>query len=175
MGAARSGSRLFSIFPPIDMQRYILYCRKSTKFLRQIFSINYCAASSLKSYKGFVSSVSSGLSHNAYSHKTFFFCVQCHVMELYAFQRLMKELYFPRDVQRGVEKTFMWLTEEVGELGRAIRTQDEAGIREEMADILAWLCSLGNILEVNVEEAALGKYNEVCPRCGKIPCECPLQ
>ena len=57
----------------------------------------------------------------------------------------------------------MWLTEEVGELGRAIRTQDEEGICEEMADILAWLCSLGNILEVDIEEAALGKYKGGMP------------
>jgi NTP pyrophosphatase (non-canonical NTP hydrolase) len=96
-------------------------------------------------------------------------------MNLEKFQELMKDLYFHRDSQRGVEKTFMWLTEELGELGRAIRIRDEEGIREEMADVLAWLCSLGNILNVNIEEAALGKYNEVCPRCGKIPCECPLQ
>ncbi|MGC1121319.1 MAG: MazG nucleotide pyrophosphohydrolase domain-containing protein [Candidatus Methanofastidiosia archaeon] len=96
-------------------------------------------------------------------------------MNLEEFQRLMKDLYFHRDSQRGGEKIFMWLTEELGELGRAIRIRDEEGIREEMADVLAWLCSLGNILDVSIEEAALGKYSEVCPRCGKIPCECPLQ
>ena len=95
-------------------------------------------------------------------------------MELQEFQRFMKELYFHRDAQRGVEKTFMWLTEEIGELGRAIRLQDEAGIKEEMADVLAWLSSLGNILDVNIEEVAASKYNEVCPRCHKIPCECPF-
>jgi NTP pyrophosphatase (non-canonical NTP hydrolase) len=95
-------------------------------------------------------------------------------MELRNFQELMKELYFHRDQQRGVEKTFMWVTEELGELGRAIRKQDEPGMKEEIADILAWLFSLGNVLDIDVEEATLSKYNGVCPRCGKIPCECPF-
>ena len=86
----------------------------------------------------------------------------------------MKELYFHRDAQRGVDQTFMRLTEEIGELGRAIRLQDETGIQEEIADVLAWLSSLGNILDINIEEAATAKYNGVCPRCHKIPCECPF-
>ncbi len=95
-------------------------------------------------------------------------------MELQHAQQLMKELYFHRDAERGVEKTFMWIAEEVGELGRAIRKEDNAGIKEEMADVLAWLLSLGNVLDINVEEAFSSKYNEVCPRCQKIPCECPF-
>ncbi len=95
-------------------------------------------------------------------------------MELRDFQELMRELYFHRDTQRGVEKTFMWITEELGELGRAIRMKDEEGIKEEMADVVAWLVSLGNLLGVDVEGAVLSKYGEVCPRCGKIPCECPF-
>jgi NTP pyrophosphatase (non-canonical NTP hydrolase) len=90
------------------------------------------------------------------------------------FQKLMKDLYFHRDSQRGVEKTFMWIAEELGELGRAIRTNDEAAITEEMADVVAWLFSLGNILDINVEKAVLSKYDGVCPRCQKIPCECPF-
>ncbi len=95
-------------------------------------------------------------------------------MELLEFQQLMKELYFHRDAQRGIEKTFMWVTEELGELGRAIRMQDEQGMKEEMADVLAWLFSLGNVLDFDIEKAVLSKYREVCPRCHKIPCECPF-
>lgn len=95
-------------------------------------------------------------------------------MELKDFQQLMRELYFHRDSKRGVEKVFMWITEELGELGRAIRTHDEPGIKEEMADVLAWVFSLGNVLGIDVEEAVLSKYNTVCPRCQKIPCECPF-
>ncbi|KYK36381.1 MAG: nucleotide pyrophosphohydrolase [Theionarchaea archaeon DG-70-1] len=95
-------------------------------------------------------------------------------MELRDFQALMRELYFHRDSQRGVEKTFMWITEELGELGRALRKRDEPAIKEEMADVLAWLFSLGNLLNIDVEKAVLSKYDKVCPRCRKIPCECPF-
>ncbi|MGD2250921.1 MAG: MazG nucleotide pyrophosphohydrolase domain-containing protein [Candidatus Methanofastidiosia archaeon] len=96
-------------------------------------------------------------------------------MDIQEFQRLMKEVYLHRDTQRGIEKTFMWLTEELGELGRAIRNQDEPEIQEEMADVLAWLCSLGNILDIDIEKAVLSKYKEGCPRCHNIPCECPFK
>jgi NTP pyrophosphatase (non-canonical NTP hydrolase) len=96
-------------------------------------------------------------------------------MDIQEFQRLMKEVYLHKDTQRGVEKTFMWLTEELGELGRAIRNQDEQEIQEEMADVLAWLCSLGNILDIDIEKAVLSKYGKGCPRCHNIPCECPFK
>ena len=68
----------------------------------------------------------------------------------------------------------MWITEELGELGRAIRTDNEEAITEEMADVLAWVFSLGNVLGIDVEKAVLSKYQTVCPRCHKIPCECPF-
>ena len=34
---------------------------------------------------------------------------------LAAFQRLIREMYFEKDLARGVDGTFMWLIEEVGE------------------------------------------------------------
>lgn len=106
--------------------------------------------------------------------KSFFFRLPPTCMELRDFQTLMRELYFHRDSQRGVEKTFMWITEELGELGRALRKRDESAIKEEMADVLAWLFSLGNLLDIDVEKAVLSKYDKVCPRCRKTPCECPF-
>jgi NTP pyrophosphatase (non-canonical NTP hydrolase) len=93
-------------------------------------------------------------------------------MKLNDFQELMKELYFHRDSQRGVDKTFMWLTEEVGELGRAIRTENREGMEEEIADILAWLSSLANLLNIEMEKATLKKYGMGCPRCNSNPCRC---
>ena len=55
------------------------------------------------------------------------------------FQRLIREMYFEKDVARGVAGTFMWLMEEVGELSTALRTNDRANLDEEFADVLAWL------------------------------------
>jgi len=43
------------------------------------------------------------------------------------FQALIRQMYFEKDLARGVDGTFMWLMEEVGELAAALRE----GTREE--------------------------------------------
>ena len=63
------------------------------------------------------------------------------------------------------------LTEEVGELARALRTGDRANLLHEFGDVLAWLTSLANLEEVDLDEAA-ARYAHGCPRCGKLPCGC---
>ena len=94
-----------------------------------------------------------------------------HVRE---FQELMRHLYFHRDSQRGVEKTFEWFVEEVAELGEALKTNDKRALENEFADVLAWLASLANRTNVNLEEAAVNKYDGKCPRCERSPCCCPF-
>jgi len=93
-------------------------------------------------------------------------------MELREFQEMIKEIYFHKDSKRGVEKTFLWFVEEVGELSEAIRKGDRGAMEEEFADVLAWLASLANLLDVDLEEVVKKKYPGVCPYCGKKPCEC---
>ncbi len=88
------------------------------------------------------------------------------------FQDLMARIYLDRDARRGVHATFSWLVEEVGELSRALRTGHDEALREEMADVLAWLCSLANLTGVDLEEAA-SKYANGCPKCSRKPCRCP--
>ncbi len=92
-------------------------------------------------------------------------------MEIKEFQGLIKDIYFEKDNRRGIEGTFMWLCEEVGELSRAIKKKDRENLREEFADVLAWTFSLANLLDIDLEDA-VGKYKNGCPKCGKIPCEC---
>jgi NTP pyrophosphatase (non-canonical NTP hydrolase) len=94
-------------------------------------------------------------------------------MELQALQGLMRDLYQDRDVARGVDTTFRWLTEEVGELARAIRKGDRANLSHEVGDVLAWLASLANLIDVDLEVAA-GRYADGCPKCGSTPCGCPI-
>jgi len=93
-------------------------------------------------------------------------------MEVREFQGMIREIYFHKDSRRGVERTFLWFVEEAGELSEAIRKRDREAMEEEFADVLAWLASLANLLDVDLEEAARKKYPGVCPRCGKKPCEC---
>jgi NTP pyrophosphatase (non-canonical NTP hydrolase) len=87
-------------------------------------------------------------------------------------QATMGETYLERDAARGVDATFRWLTEEVGELARAIRTGDRANMEHEFGDVLAWTASLANLLGVDLAAAA-GRYADGCPKCGSSPCRCP--
>ena len=85
----------------------------------------------------------------------------------------MRKLYYAKDSKRGVFKTYLWFVEEVGELSEAIRKGNKDEIANEMADVIAWLSSLANLLEVDLNEAIVKKYGSgVCPRCLSIPCRC---
>ena len=95
-------------------------------------------------------------------------------MTLAEFQRRIEALYGEKDRRRGLEGTFMWFTEEVGELSRALRRGVKgAPLEEEFADVLAWLSTLASIAGVELEQAALQKYGAGCPRCRATPCRCP--
>lgn len=88
-------------------------------------------------------------------------------------QQRIRDLFGAKDGRRGVEGTFMWFMEEVGELAAALRG---SGSREnlmlEFADVLAWLATLANIAGVDLNEAVNRKYGSGCPTCGLIPCGC---
>src|SRR5207237_10656014 len=94
-------------------------------------------------------------------------------MELRDFQDTMREIYLKRDEQRGVDATFRWLTEELGELARAIRTSERTNLELEFSDVFAWWTSLANILGVDLSAAAT-RYEDGCPKCGATPCACPM-
>src|SRR5947209_6466250 len=93
-------------------------------------------------------------------------------LTLGALQRQIREMYGDRDVARGDAATFLWLAEEFGELATALRsgTQDELAM--EMADVLAWLVTLANIRDVDLEAAYMQKYGLACPGCRTSPCAC---
>ena len=93
-------------------------------------------------------------------------------MELSDFQEQMRATYMARDAERGPDATFRWLTEEVGELAKALRTQDRENLIHEFGDVLAWLASLANLEGVDLEASA-ARYARGCPRCHRTPCECP--
>jgi len=95
-------------------------------------------------------------------------------MNLNDAQNMIRALYFNKDSRRGLEKTFIWFIEEVGELAKALRNGSEVEIKSEIADVLAWLISIANLLNINLEEAFKSKYNSHCPRCKQNPCKCPI-
>ena len=92
-------------------------------------------------------------------------------MHIREFQQLIETTYLDRDRARGMGGTFMWFTEEVGELATALR---EGGRQEqlgEFADVLAWLVTLASMAGIDMEEA-IQKYVGGCPACGATPCTC---
>ena len=84
-------------------------------------------------------------------------------MTIAEFQKFISERYEVRDRERGTPATFMWFIEEVGELATALAGDDQKNKEEEFADVLAWLCTLANINEVDLAKA-INKYTSgECP------------
>jgi NTP pyrophosphatase (non-canonical NTP hydrolase) len=93
-------------------------------------------------------------------------------LTLSGLQKMILQMYGEKDAARGDAATFLWLTEEFGELATALRSGTQDELAAEMADVLAWLATLANIRGVDLEEAVLRKYGRACPGCGKVPCSC---
>lgn len=88
------------------------------------------------------------------------------------FQQVIHATYDRKDRSRGLEGTFMWFMEEVGELAASLRGGTHRERCEEFADVLAWLATLANIAGVDLEAVVQSKYGKGCPGCQKLPCAC---
>ncbi|MCA9058920.1 MAG: nucleotide pyrophosphohydrolase [Planctomycetaceae bacterium] len=93
-------------------------------------------------------------------------------MTLDELQQLIETMYSRKDNARGVEGTFMWLMEEIGELAAALRESPKEEIAKEFADVLAWLATIANVAGINLTEAVRLKYGNGCPGCGQMICNC---
>lgn len=74
------------------------------------------------------------------------------------FQQYIRERYADVDRARGWPKTFAYFIEEVGELATALHGDDRANLEEEFADVVAWLCTLANICDVDLPTVIVNKY-----------------
>ena len=83
-------------------------------------------------------------------------------MELGEVQRLMDELYGEADRDRGVPSTVAWLAEELGELAQAVRKGTREQQVHEFGDVLAWLASLANQMDIDLDDA-MQRYVENPP------------
>ena len=79
-------------------------------------------------------------------------------MSVAGFQQFISERYEKVDRQRGWPKTFAFFIEEVGELATALSGEDRANLEEEFADVMAWLCTLANITDVDLATVLQKKY-----------------
>lgn len=73
-------------------------------------------------------------------------------MEISTLQQIVRERYFENDSKRGIYHTALWFHEEVGELSSAIASGNIDNAKEEFADVLMWLITMANILNVDMEE-----------------------
>ena len=74
-------------------------------------------------------------------------------MQLQEVQDLMERLYGVADRERGIPATVAWLAEELGELAQAVRKGSTEDQLHELGDVLAWLASLANQLDLSLDEA----------------------
>jgi len=95
-------------------------------------------------------------------------------VEVREFQRWMEERYGARDRERGIDRTFGWFVEEVGEVSRALRRGTREEQEHEIADALAWLVSVANLAGIDAQAALERHYGAGCPKCGATPCSCPF-
>ncbi len=84
-------------------------------------------------------------------------------MTIQEFQQLIRDRFYATDSARGAAKTYLWFSEEVGELAHALGnlergTPDRANLEEEFADVMAWLATLANIAGVDLDAAIHAKY-----------------
>ena len=79
-------------------------------------------------------------------------------LTLAAFQKHISEKYEAADRARGTPGTWLWFSEEFGELARALARNDRENLAEEFADVLAWLCTLANINDIDLAAAVARKY-----------------
>jgi len=93
-------------------------------------------------------------------------------ISLQDFQQLIRQMYHEKDVARGIDGTFMWLMEEVGELAAALREGTPEELAAEFADVLAWLSTIANVAHVDLAKAVTDKYGSGCPGCGRLACTC---
>jgi len=92
-------------------------------------------------------------------------------MTISEFQIWIEHIYGEKDRKRGLDKTFVWFIEEVGELARALHRDKPEELSEEFADCFAWLVTLANLSGIDLEKC-VQKYQKCCYKCGHVPCQC---
>ena len=75
----------------------------------------------------------------------------------------MEALYGVCDRERGIPATVAWLCEELGELAQAVRKGTPDQQLHELGDVLAWLASLANQLDLSLDDA-MARYRDDPPQ-----------
>jgi len=79
-------------------------------------------------------------------------------MELQDIQRNARDKFYEKDREVGGPFLVSVLSEEVGELARAVRRKDVENVKEEAADVVFMALCIANQFEVDVEGMIREKY-----------------
>jgi len=91
-------------------------------------------------------------------------------------QDMFKRLYGERNASLSCSEVWLHLMEEAGEVAKDLRYEDFIKLREDLADVFAWLCAFANRYGVGLDEIVWNWYPNICPRCGKPKdCTCIVQ
>ncbi len=93
---------------------------------------------------------------------------------LHAWQDMFKNIYGRVNKVAGREKCWLHLHEELGEVSRAFRLKERINLKDELADVFAWLVAFCNNLGIGLEFSILKCYSGRCDVCGKKQCQCPI-
>lgn len=89
-------------------------------------------------------------------------------------QNMFADIYGRVNKIAGREKCWLHVLEELGEVSAAFRLKRPEYLRDELADVFAWLCAFCNGSKINLESALLGLYPGQCNACGQRKCKCPI-
>jgi len=78
-------------------------------------------------------------------------------MELKELQNEIRKLYLEKDLRQGIKAAFNHLQEEVDELKRALDNNDKKNIAEELADVFAFILTIANMYNIDLETAFIEK------------------
>jgi len=92
-------------------------------------------------------------------------------VDLAELQDVIERTYGERDRGRSVAHSVAWLAEEFGELAQAVRKGTREQVEHEFSDVLAWVASLANQVDVDLNDA-MQRFANGCPKCDAIPCAC---
>ncbi|MEK7172706.1 MAG: hypothetical protein AAB740_01865 [Patescibacteria group bacterium] len=96
-------------------------------------------------------------------------------------QQHFNALYGEKNRQKGMDNVLNRLFKEVGELLSLLMmipntnlklSEIEKEFALELADALAWVIALANLLGVDIEQAIVGRYGNGCWRCHQNSCIC---
>jgi len=92
---------------------------------------------------------------------------------LFQWQTMFADIYGRVNRVAGMEKCWLHVHEELGEISQAFRLKQQKPLRDEIADVFAWIVAFCNRMKIDIGKAIVDEYPEKCDICGKDKCCCP--